>query len=154
MKTLVIAYGNPLRCDDAVAWQAAEQLKQKLPLSVSVVCVHQLMPELAEQASRAETVIFLDAARNQPPGKVTCHALTPGCAPPGISHFLAPEEVLALCNSLYERNPSGFLVSLGGECFEHGEELSSPVANALPELVSRVDAIVRQVHQDALSALS
>jgi hypothetical protein len=74
---LVIAYGNPLRCDDGIAWQAAEELKRELPDSAEIIYVHQLTPELAENASRAHTVIFLDAARNGAAGHVSCQSVSP-----------------------------------------------------------------------------
>jgi hypothetical protein len=62
-RVLVIACGNPLRSDDGVAWLAAEQLRQTLQPPAKVICVHQLTPELAEEASRAEIVFFIDATR-------------------------------------------------------------------------------------------
>src|SRR5579862_9528285 len=51
-KILIIAYGNPLRCDDGIAWRAADALAQKLSDSdVEIVRLHQLAPELAETIS-------------------------------------------------------------------------------------------------------
>src|ERR1700758_3673560 len=62
-RALIIAYGNPLRSDDGVAWRAAEALRQKFsPAEVEIACLHQLAPELAETVSRFACVIFVDAA--------------------------------------------------------------------------------------------
>ena len=60
---LVLAYGNPLRRDDGVGWVIGERLAELLPEeAVDVRVLHQLTPELAEPISRAERVIFVDAA--------------------------------------------------------------------------------------------
>ena len=144
-ETLVIAYGNPLRSDDGVAWQAAEQLRRELPVSAQIVCVHQLTPELAEAASRAETVVFLDAARNGDPGTVRCDAVLPGPSDIRFSHHLTPAEVMTLCRDLYSAKPRAFLVSVNGQNFAHGEKLSSAVIKAIPEIVAKVSGVVRRM---------
>ncbi len=142
---LVIAYGNPLRCDDGVAWQAAEEIRRKLPALTQIICVHQLTPELAEEVSRADTVIFLDASRSGKPGKVECRTVIAEDSRLDFSHHLAPAQVLGLCGQLYDAGPRGFLISIGGQCFDHGEELSPAAINALPETVAAVNELVRRV---------
>jgi hydrogenase maturation protease len=146
---LVIAYGNPLRCDDGVAWQAAEELRRELPASTEVICVHQLTPELAETASRADIVVFLDAARNGRPGKVSCQTVAPQLGQLHFSHHLAPGDILALCAQLYSAQPRGFLISVHGECFEHGQSLSPAAINAIPQVVAKVTEAVRQLSDTA-----
>lgn len=144
-RVLVIAYGNPLRCDDGIAWQVAERIKQDLPSSARVICVHQLTPELAEDASRAGTVIFLDAARNEQSSAVITQAVTALPSQIRFSHHLAPADLLALCRDLYATLPIGFLISLKAQTFAHGEKLSPAAINAIPEAVSHVAGLVRQV---------
>jgi hydrogenase maturation protease len=144
-RVLVIAYGNPLRCDDGVAWQAAEEVRRKLPSLAEVVCVHQLAPELAEEISRAGTVIFLDATGDGNPGKVACQPVSPECTPARFSHHLSPAQLLALCEQLYDVRPRGFLISISGQCFDHGEGLTPAVINALPQSVAVVSDLVRRL---------
>ena len=68
--------GNPLRGDDGVGWRVAEAVAAALPDAVAdVLTVHQLTPELAEPISRAERVIFIDAAAEGKPGAVRCFAV-------------------------------------------------------------------------------
>jgi Ni,Fe-hydrogenase maturation factor len=100
--------------------------------------VHQLTPELAEEASRAATVIFMDAERNGEPGKVLCQSISPDSAAVRFSHHLAPAQVLALCRQLYGAEPRGFLISISGECFDHGNELSRAVIDAIPQSLVHV----------------
>jgi hydrogenase maturation protease len=148
-RVLVIAYGNPLRCDDGVAWQAAEEIRRKLPSLAEVVCVHQLAPELAEEISRAGTVIFLDATGDGDPGEVTCKTVSPEPIGPRFSHHLVPAQVLALCDQLYEAKPRGFLISISGQCFDHGDGLSPATMNALPQSVAVVSDLVRRLKSSA-----
>lgn len=141
-KILVIAYGNPLRSDDGIAWQAAEELRPILPASASVICVHQLTPELAETASHSETVIFLDAATNNVTTSVVCEPLSQSTGEPGFSHHLSPKGVLELCERLYSTRPRGFLVSISGQCFNHGEDLSPAAIQAIPQVLTKVGELL------------
>jgi hydrogenase maturation protease len=146
---LVIAYGNPLRCDDGVAWQAAEELKRRLPASAQVICVHQLTPELAETVSRAQMVIFIDASNNGEPGEVRCRAVSSQPRQTHLSHHLAPGEVLALCDRLYAGRPPGFLISVHGERFDHGDGISPVVIQAIPRVVESVHRLVKSLAKAA-----
>ena len=71
---LIVAYGNPLRSDDGVAWRAADILAEKLSASdVEILRLHQLAPELADTLRGFDRVIFVDAAlsdRGIEPGTV------------------------------------------------------------------------------------
>lgn len=135
---LVIGYGNPLRCDDGIAWQAAAELKRVLPSSAQVICVHQLTPELAESTSRADLVIFMDAATNGEPGNVVCQRLHAEKGKLRFSHHLTPEGVLGVCEQLYSVNPLGFLLTLRGQRFEHGGEFSPAAVHAVRRVVELI----------------
>lgn len=150
-RVLIIAYGNPLRSDDGVAWRAADELEKQITGGdVEVRRCHQLSPELAESASRFEGVIFIDAAAagEGQPGEVRC---APIGLPEGrvFSHHLSPASLIALARQLYGATPRGFSVTLTGKCFDHGEALSAAVAAALPALVARVQVLVRQLTSSA-----
>jgi len=147
---LIVAYGNPLRGDDGVAWRAADALRGKFPESqVEILCLHQLAPELAETAGRFERVIFVDAASKQTgePGKIRVKQIraeaiskNEGTA---FGHSLSPAAVLALAASLYGAKPQAFSVTVTGEDFGHGDRLSRSVTAALPDLISRIELLVQ-----------
>jgi hydrogenase maturation protease len=136
-RVLLIAFGNPLRGDDGIAWRVAEEIRRTMP-GMAVLCVHQLTPELAEDASRAGRVIFIDAARNGEPGEIRCHTVPPDDRSLNFSHSLAPSQVLTICKQLYGAEPRGLLVSITGECFAHGEALSPRVIDALSQTVTMI----------------
>jgi hydrogenase maturation protease len=151
---LIVAYGNPFRGDDGVAWRAADALCGKFPESkVDILCLHQLAPELAETASRFERVIFVDAASKQTGelGKIRVEQIraeaiskNEGAA---FGHSLSPAAVLALAANLYGARPQAFSVTVTGQNFGHGDQLSRSVTAALPDLISRIELLV----QSALS---
>lgn len=143
-KVAIIGCGNPLRRDDGLAWHAARELRQRLsPEQAEILCVHQLTPELAEMASRADTVIFLDAAAKGVPGQVSCQAVRDETAGYDFSHHLTPAGIMAMAAQLYGASPHAFVVSLCGETFDHGDEVSSTVATGLPKMVSAVQELIR-----------
>lgn len=142
---LIIAYGNPIRSDDSVAWRAAAALEKKFSApDVEIVRTHQLAPELAETVSHCETVIFVDAAGSGPPGQISCAQVPPSQITPRFSHQLSPEAVVALAHQLFAAKPHAFSVTLTGACFDHGESLSPAVEAALPALVARIEALIQQ----------
>jgi len=149
-RALIIAYGNPLRSDDGVAWRAADELEDKIVgAGVEILRTHQLAPELAETVSRFEAVIFIDAAAagesNGHPGELRCAQVGLSEGPVRFSHQLSPASVIALARQLYAASPRAYAVTLTGECFDHGEALSPVVAAALPALVTRIEALIEQL---------
>ncbi|MGA2920754.1 MAG: hydrogenase maturation protease [Candidatus Sulfotelmatobacter sp.] len=145
-RVLIIAYGNPLRSDDGVGWAVAEELSRKLAsLEVEVLQLLQLLPEVAESVSHADAVIFVDASCDGEPGDVCCRPVTPPPANPQFTHQLSPAELLGLARQLYGAPPQAFCLSLTGQSFEHGEELSKSVATGLPQLVAKVEQLTKQL---------
>src|SRR5579863_8502871 len=146
-RVLIVAYGNPLRSDDGVAWRAADALQGRLPDSeVEILQVHQLAPELAENLSRVEAVIFVDAApaSNGKPGEIRGEELS-SISEARFAHQLSAGAVVLLARQVYGAGPRAFSVTLTGECFDHGEALSPAVVAALPALVERIEALAREL---------
>ncbi len=145
-RVLIVAYGNRLRSDDGVGWIVADDLRQRLASpEVEILQLTQLLPEVAESISHANTVIFVDASCDGEPGELHCRQVTPPPAKAQFSHQLTPAELLGVAGRLYGATPQAFCVSLTGECFEHGEELSESVAARLPDLASKVKELTRQL---------
>lgn len=138
--TLVIGYGNPLRGDDGAGWDAAFALRAACagePLEI--LTVQQLTPELAEDVSRAQQVVFIDAAIDTPPGVVCVREIHAGDVPGGFTHHCDPARLLALATAVFGRGPvQGWVATIGAERFDCEECLSASVRHALPLLVERV----------------
>ncbi len=106
--------------------------------------VQQLAPELAEPASRARAVIFVDARADVTPGGVFCEPVTPGGGAASLTHVLSPEAVLLYAERLYGHVPRAAVVTVGGVTFDHGSGLSPEALNAVPKAVGRVRGLARQ----------
>lgn len=156
-RILIIAYGNPLRSDDGVAWRAAEALRKRFSADeIEIHCVHQLAPELAESVSQFPGVIFVDAASAPAshPGEINVETLGGNDVRESTTHFphaLSPRAVVRLAETLYGAKPQAFSVTVTGQNFDHGEALSPAVASALQNLVTRIALLVRE-SSDPLSA--
>jgi hydrogenase maturation protease len=145
-RILIIAYGNPLRSDDGFAWHTAGLLREKLSSdNIEIVCLHQLTPELAESLSRAEDAIFLDARVDGKPGNIHWTPVPREAEGPACSHTLTPAQLLVLSDLLYGVAPEAYEVSVTGESFTHGEQLSHTVKNTLPRVVEIIDRITKQI---------
>ena len=151
-RLVVIAYGNPLRGDDGLAWHAAEELKQRNFPDVEIMELHQLAPELAETISRSDAVIFVDAAAatgQGKPGEIrVVEMAAPGFGRDSISpfhHQYSPPSLLALAAQLYGARPRAYIASLVGKDFGPGERLSPGVENAMPEFLARIEKLILEV---------
>lgn len=148
-KTLIVAYGNPMRCDDGVAWRAADALQNTFSSDVEILRLHQLTPELADAVRNFGTVIFVDAAScddsQDQPGTIRVEEIRGGTSEPvRFSHVLSPKKVLDLALQLYGASPGAFVITVAGEDFGHGDSLSARVASALPELVARIERLIKE----------
>jgi hydrogenase maturation protease len=143
VRVLIVGFGNPLRSDDGLGWHIAQQLSRELSRDdVQIVAAHQLAPEIAEAASRAERILFVDAAQGGAPGSLTCEQVLPAAASNRYSHELSPAAVLKLAKKLYGRCPPAHLLTIAGESFETGETMSAPVIAAIPALMARIRNLI------------
>lgn len=144
IRFLVIACGNPLRADDGVGWHIADALQNaNTDPKIQIKAVQQLTPDLAEDVSRADTVVFVDAIESERPGRVTIELLAETPDNQALfTHSVHPSSLLWLARTLYEHTPQrAFLLTVTCSCFEYSEELSQPVALAVPEAVRRIQSI-------------
>ncbi len=136
---LVIAWGNPLREDDGVAWHVVEGMRRLQPRSslplLRLRHAHQLTPELAEPVSHAAGVVFVDARRDGTPGQVLSETVSPSAGQNPLAHSLTPQALLLYAESLFGRAPQAVVVSIAGERFGMGEGLSSAVRRAIPRAI-------------------
>jgi hypothetical protein len=66
----------------------------------------------------------------------------------GATAFLSPSRARRhprLMCSVILGPARGFLISVHGECFEHGQSLSPAAINAIPRVVAKVTEAVRQL---------
>ena len=155
---LIVCYGNPLRCDDGIAWHAADALQEKFSdTDLEILRLHQLTPEVADSLRHRELVLFVDAAcshdvENSRPGEIRVNELSTmeirKHRPGQFSHVYSPEKVLGFARELYHAIPKAYAITVTGENFGHGECLSAPVASALHKLVLTIEQLVKHRSQN------
>ncbi len=146
-KVLVIGFGNPLRSDDSFGLRAVDKLKEEVKEhDVEFIECQQLTPELAEKVSQAELVLFVDADMDGVAGSIHCRQIAPprGKQPEAIVHHLDPCALLGLANTLYKKVPEAMLLTVTGECFGYGTQLSFEVSKALPGVVHHMKELIEE----------
>jgi hydrogenase maturation protease len=135
-RVLIVGYGNVLRSDDGLGVRAAEALAQtSLDPHTKVLICHQLGPEVAEQMSESDEVLFIDADRQARPGELRLTPVAASVSDAPFAHQLTPQTLLWLSAELYGRRPATFQISVGGKSFDLGANISDEVAAALPRVV-------------------
>ena len=142
-RVLIIGYGNPLRGDDGLGWQAAERLAVELTdPEIEIKAVHQLTPELAEPLSRTSLAIFIDAAARGEPGAVLRRPLSPANGEAAFTHQATPAALLAMSRVLFGRAPEAVLFSVPVESAAFGHRLSPVVQQAMERLCEEISAML------------
>jgi hydrogenase maturation protease len=136
---LVIGYGNPLCGDDGIGPCVVEQLAlamEELNFEVEYLTLRQLTPELAEPISRAQLVIFVDAAVGGMVGEISCSELIPSTETFSMTrstftHYMNPIALLESARLLYGNCPRAYLYTIAGENFKLGDSFSQVVESTL-----------------------
>jgi hydrogenase maturation protease len=143
MTTLIIGYGSTLRRDDGIGFLAAERLMDLLPED-SVIARQQLTPDLADDVSQVDRVIFIDACAKNAPGEIRTEEVRPAGEDWGaFVHEMSPGVLLDCVKQVYGKVPAAQLITIGGEDFSIGEGLSASVATAMETVVAQVSTIYR-----------
>ncbi|MGH7968708.1 MAG: hydrogenase maturation protease, partial [Limisphaerales bacterium] len=124
---LVIGYGNRLRGDDGVGPVVAENVSDLGLPGVSAIACDLLTPELADPISRAENVIFVDAALTAP-RKVELRPIEVADSSQIMAHAADPRTLLALARDVFGHAPQAWLLTIPVETLGIGETFS-PLAH-------------------------
>lgn len=135
-RCLILACGNPQRGDDGAGWHLAESASNaSLPTDVRVLFQQQWTPDLAEDISQTDSVLFVDCALDAPPGSISIKEVAPSFARPSLlTHHQDAASLLALSFFYYQRLPRRCeILLIGAESVEHSDKLSLAVQSALPK---------------------
>ena len=122
---LIIGIGNEGRGDDGLAWKFLDELKQHSISGWQLVYRYQLNVEDAELVKNADVVVFVDSFM----GKLKkgfsieeCHSRVDF---EYTTHALNPCTVLAICNNLYKKRPTTYVLKIQGYEWGLGQGISS-----------------------------
>jgi hydrogenase maturation protease len=134
---LVIGYGNTLRGDDGVGPRVAEAVGNlHLPGVRTLICPL-LTPELADPISRAEKVIFVDAAVDAPQ-EVAWRKLQPDESSQIVAHAADPRKMLALARDVFGHAPEAWWLTIPAVDLGFHEELSPTVQRSFGVAVKKI----------------
>lgn len=134
---LVIGYGNTLRGDDGVGPRVAETVAALSLPGVRTLSCPLLTPELAEPVSRAQIVIFVDAAVDAP-RSVQMRKLAPAASSQVMAHAATPTTLLALARDVFGHAPKAWWLTIPVEDLGIGEKFSPLAQRGLQSAVSKV----------------
>ncbi len=124
---IVIGYGNSDRSDDGLGPYVVQELKTRLAdlPAISFISAQQLAPELAEDLAGADEVVLIDATVEKLPSGIRWTTVEPSVEPPFyLTHSLSPGFLVNLIEWLYQSRPKVRMLSIQGDCFDHGSGLS------------------------------
>ncbi len=137
-----MGYGNPSRGDDALGPVLLQRLKEREPIGVELLTDFQLQVEHALDLVGRELVLFIDAS-------VSCRspfAFERLTAKPDASyttHAMSPAAVLQVYRQLYRGTPPpSFLLSIRGEQFELGDDLTPAAKKGLTAALEFAEALI------------
>ena len=136
-EVLVIGYGNTLRGDDGVGPRVVEAIGTLgLPGVRTLICPL-LTPELADPISRAEKVIFVDAAMDSPK-EVQWRRLQPNDTSQIMAHAADPRTMLALARDLFGHAPQAWWLTIPAMDFGFREDFSPAVQRDFEVAIDKI----------------
>lgn len=165
MKTLVLGLGNPILGDDGVGWKVAEGVKKRLSLAsppdplpagdgshvVDVECLSLGGISLMEHLIGYQRTILVDAfALDEPIGSILILKLSDlpnySAFHTTSAHDTSLQNAIKLGRSMGAQLPEDITVVgiATRRIYDFSEELSPPVAQALPQAVQIVLDLLKQ----------
>ena len=153
MKTLVVGLGNPILGDDGVGWRVAENVRAHIGpyAEVDVDCLSLGGISLMEHLIGYERAILIDAlVSDEKPGSISVSALDsiPDYSAFHIAsaHDTSLQNAMKLGRGLGVALPEEVIVVgiAASHVYDFSEELSPPVAAAIPKATQMVVDLVMQ----------
>jgi hydrogenase maturation protease len=142
---LLIGYGNTLRRDDGVGPKVAEAVAALGLPGVRALACPLLTPELAEEVSWANMVIFVDAAVDAP-REVQMRKLAPAAGSQLMAHAASPATLLALARDVFGHAPEAWWLTIPVEDLGLGEYLSPLAQRGFELAVEQVKKCAAERH--------
>ena len=138
----IIGYGNPQRGDDGVGSRVVAEVDRFLGgrPGIRTLVAHQPGPELVEDLQDADVILFVDAAAKPIADGWDCSRVKPQSSHHHhLTHHFSPGFLLGLLDSLYDRKPTAWMISIQGDDFEIGEGLTHGAESRARQAVARIE---------------
>jgi hydrogenase maturation protease len=146
LEALIIGYGNVLRTDDGAGPAIVARLAIALAGNPLCKCIapQQLAPEHAEELFHARRTLFIDASTAIAAGKIRIVRLAPAGFAQSLTHHVAPQSLLWICQQLFNQIPQAWSIEIGAKNLSVGQNLSPAVAHSAARLTSHLASRLRR----------
>lgn len=146
MTYLIIGYGNSLRSDDGAGQKVARLVRNWNRKDVRSHAVHQLTPELANDISRADIAIFIDATpvTSETSSRIQVQLLEPLKIASSLGHSSTPQYLLSLTKELYHTAPKSYWILIPAVNFEFGEQFSEITEQGIKVTLQKIEEIMNK----------
>lgn len=140
MRTLLIACGNPLRCDDGVGPEALRLIAPAPDREFRAV--QQLTPECAEEISCFDRVIFLDADADAAHTHAVIEPLSAAPSRSPLTHASTPAEIVALSKALFGFTGEALVCRIPARDFSPADHLTQDGLRLVKETAARLECLL------------
>ena len=113
-KCIIFGIGNSGRQDDGLGWAFLDLLNKNEFKEASLEYKYQLQIEDAELISNYDTVIFVDASKNNLINGYNFYTCKASNKHSFSTHALLPETILYLSEHLYNHKPKAYILEIQG----------------------------------------
>lgn len=133
--TCIVGIGNTLRSDDGVGAHICQLLEEKRLPAVTVITTQQLDIALADDLSKFDSVVFIDASLEEEtisfgPLLAEDHQAR------AFSHQINAAMLVSLTSKLFSTNTQFYICAIGAYNFEMGNRLSEKAIRNATEAAS------------------
>lgn len=151
MRTLLIACGNSLRCDDGAAHEVLRLIGPAPAADRESRAVQQLTPEIAQEMTSFGRVIFLDAdARCARP---VIEPVPDSTSRSALTHATDPAEIVALSRALFAFDGEAFAYRIPARDFSLGEAMAPNQRRVIEESVRELERFLSSI-RNAVTGLN
>ncbi len=113
-KNIILGIGNIGRQDDGLGWEFLDFLKKEGIPNTELEYRYQLQIEDAELICHYDTVIFVDAVKDNLKQGFYYKICKPSDKFSFSTHALMPETILFLAKKIYDHSPKAFVLGIHG----------------------------------------
>ena len=133
---IIIGIGNNTRQDDGLGWKFVELLEEAGFNQNNLLLKYQLMVEDAELVSNYNSVLFVDASKNNLENGFEFTVCLPSKNINFSTHFVPPNQILNLCETIYHKTPKSYIMAIQGYDWDIKIGLSEQATNNLEKALT------------------
>jgi hydrogenase 3 maturation protease len=140
----IVGIGNAIRSDDGVGTYVCQKMEEKNLANVTSLGVHQLDISMAEELSKYDTVVLVDAAEMEE--DLFFEELSAESQPLSFTHHINASMLVALTKKLYATNTVFYIGAVKGINFDFGNTISLSTLKYADILVEKICSLLAELN--------